>query len=128
MSAGDPARPTSARDPGRPMSAGEHPRPATTGELIWTDDPPFARNASEAVHNSQLRRNVRNATATIRQRRAGLVAETPDWQELRHAGAAIKDDVLHHLDEYLTEFERNATANGAHVTPAYAGFDGAALV
>ena len=43
------------------------------------------------------------------------MAETPDWQELRHAGAAIKDDVLHHLDAYLEEFERNATARGAHV-------------
>jgi L-lactate dehydrogenase complex protein LldF len=86
-----------------------------SGDLIWTDDPPFAQNAKHAVENSQLRRNVRDATATIRQRRAGLVAETPDWQELRHAGAAIKDDVLHHLDVYLTQFEENATANGAHV-------------
>jgi L-lactate dehydrogenase complex protein LldF len=87
----------------------------TSGDVIWTDDPPFAENAKQAVGNSQLRRNVRNATDTIRRRRAGLVAETPDWQELRHAGAAIKDDVLHHLDTYLTEFERKATANGAHV-------------
>jgi L-lactate dehydrogenase complex protein LldF len=87
----------------------------TSGDVIWTDDPPFAQNAKRAVANSQLRRNVRNATATIRERRAGLVAETPDWQELRHAGAAIKDDVLHHLDTYLTEFEQNATAKGAHV-------------
>jgi L-lactate dehydrogenase complex protein LldF len=87
----------------------------TYGDLIWTDDPPFAENARKAVENSQLRRNVRNATDTIRTRRAGLVAETPDWQELRHAGAAIKDDVLHHLDTYLTEFEKNATSNGAHV-------------
>jgi L-lactate dehydrogenase complex protein LldF len=86
-----------------------------TGELIWSEDPPFAQNAREAVNNAQLRRNVRNATATIRDRRATRVAETPDWQELRRAGAAIKDDVLHHLDHYLTEFERNATANGAHV-------------
>jgi L-lactate dehydrogenase complex protein LldF len=85
------------------------------GELIWTEDPPFPENAREAVGNSQLRGNIRKATATIRERRAGLVAETPDWQELRHAGAAIKDDVLHHLDGYLTEFERNATARGAHV-------------
>ncbi|MBV9338017.1 MAG: hypothetical protein JO243_19195, partial [Solirubrobacterales bacterium] len=54
-----------------------------TGELIWSEDPPFPENAKRAVNNSQLRRNVRNATATIRQRRAGLVAETPDWQELR---------------------------------------------
>jgi L-lactate dehydrogenase complex protein LldF len=85
------------------------------GDLIWTEDPPFAENASRSLNNAQLRRNLRNATATIRDRRAGLVAETPDWQELRHAGAAIKDDVLHHLDRYLTEFERNATARGAQV-------------
>jgi L-lactate dehydrogenase complex protein LldF len=87
----------------------------SSGDLIWTDDPPFAENAKRAVDDSQLRRNVRKATATIRERRAGLVAETPDWQELRNAGAAIKDDVLHHLDGYLEQFERNATAHGAHV-------------
>jgi L-lactate dehydrogenase complex protein LldF len=87
----------------------------STGELIWSEDPPFPANAAKAVEDSQLRRNVRKATATIRERRAGLVAETPDWQELRHAGAAIKDDVLHHLDSYLEQFERNATNAGAHV-------------
>ena len=88
-----------------------------TGELIWGDEgwpgPNFPENAKRAVENSQLRRNVRKATSTIRERRAGLVAETPDWQQLRSAGAAIKDDVLHHLDRYLEEFERNATARGA---------------
>jgi L-lactate dehydrogenase complex protein LldF len=87
----------------------------STGEVIWTDDPPFPENARRAVEDSQLRRNVRKATATIRERRAGLVAETPDWQDLRRAGAAIKDDVLHHLDTYLEQFERNATSSGAHV-------------
>ena len=52
-----------------------------TGELIWSDEgwpgPDFAHNARRAVENSQLRRNVRKATTTIRERRAGLVAETP---------------------------------------------------
>jgi L-lactate dehydrogenase complex protein LldF len=85
------------------------------GELIWSEDPPFAANAKRAVENSQLRRNVRKATGTIRERRAGLVKETPDWQQLRHAGAAIKDEVLHHLDAYLEQFEFAATARGAHV-------------
>jgi L-lactate dehydrogenase complex protein LldF len=87
----------------------------SSGELIWSEDPPFAQNASRALEDSQLRRNLRKATGTIRERRAGLVAETPDWQQLRSAAAAIKDDVLHHLDGYLEEFERNATARGAHV-------------
>jgi len=91
----------------------------STGELIWGDDgwpgPDFAENARRAVDDSQLRRNVRKATATIRERRAGLVAETPDWQRLRDAGAAIKDDVLDHLDAYLEQFEQAATARGARV-------------
>ena len=86
-----------------------------TGELIWQDDPPFPKNAAKAVENSQLRRNVRKATTTIRERRAGLVAETPDWQQLRAAGAAIKDQTLANLDTYLEQFERNATEHGAHV-------------
>jgi L-lactate dehydrogenase complex protein LldF len=87
----------------------------STGELLWTDDPSFPKNAKRAVNDSQLRRNVRKATATIRERRAGLVGETPDWQQLRHAGAAVKDQTLSHLDTYLEQFERNATNRGAHV-------------
>jgi len=91
----------------------------SSGELIWSEEgwagADFPQNAKQAVNDSQLRRNVRKATGTIRERRAGLVAETPDWRQLRRAGAAIKDDVLHHLDGYLEEFERNATARGAHV-------------
>ena len=93
------------------MSTGD----MSTGDLIWTDDPDFPQNAKSAVNDSQLRSNVRKATATIRERRAGLVAETPDWQQLRRAGAAIKDQTLSHLDTYLEQFERNATNRGAHV-------------
>ncbi len=91
----------------------------STGELIWSEEgwpgPDFPQNAKRAVNDSQLRRNLRKATGTIRERRAGQVAETPDWQQLRHAGAAIKDDVLHHLDRYLERFEQAASARGAHV-------------
>jgi L-lactate dehydrogenase complex protein LldF len=90
-----------------------------SGELIWTEPgwpgPDFSQNAKTAVHDAQLRRNLRQATGAIRQRRADLVAETEDWQDLRHAGAAIKDQTLRHLDTYLEQFERNATDRGAHV-------------
>ncbi len=85
------------------------------GETIWTEDPPFPANAKRAVGDAQLRRNIRKATSTIRQRRAGLVDEMPDWQALRTAGSAIKDDVLSHLDRYLEQFEAAASARGAQV-------------
>jgi L-lactate dehydrogenase complex protein LldF len=85
------------------------------GETVWSDDPQFPANAARAVNDSQLRRNIREATSTIRTRRARAVAELPDWPELRAAGAAIKDDVLLHLDTYLEQFEQAATSHGAQV-------------
>ncbi|HWF34380.1 MAG TPA: LutB/LldF family L-lactate oxidation iron-sulfur protein [Solirubrobacteraceae bacterium] len=85
------------------------------GEVVWSDDPPFPANARRAVNDAQLRRNIRAATTTIRERRSRLVDELPDWQALRDAGAAIKDDVLAHLDRYLEQFEQAATAHGAQV-------------
>jgi L-lactate dehydrogenase complex protein LldF len=87
----------------------------SSGDTIWTDDPPFPENARQAVNDAQLRRNLRKATTTIRERRANLIEEMSDWQQLRTAGAAIKDDVLLNLDRYLEQFERAATERGAHV-------------
>jgi L-lactate dehydrogenase complex protein LldF len=87
----------------------------SSGEVVWRDDPPFPANAKHAVGDAQLRRNLRKATTTIRERRARIVGELPDWQELRAAGAAIKDDVLAHLDRYLEQFEAAATRRGAQV-------------
>ena len=39
------------------------------------------------------------ATRTIRAKRAAVVAELPDWEALRDAGAAIKERALRHLPE-----------------------------
>src|SRR3954471_53242 len=65
--------------------------------------------------NPQLRSNLRNATDTIREKRARGCGELPDWEERREAGRGIKADVLAHLDEYLEQFEEAAQAAGAHV-------------
>jgi len=75
--------------------------PAGVGQLRGRRSFPAA--AREAVSNAQLRRNVGAATATIQAKRAEVVDELPDWAELRAAGAAIKDDVLAHLDQYLVQ-------------------------
>jgi L-lactate dehydrogenase complex protein LldF len=75
----------------------------------------FPDAARVELANVQLRTNLRNATDTIRAKRARVVAELPDWQELREAGRAIKADVLVGLEEYLLQFESAAQAAGAHV-------------
>ncbi|GAA1634013.1 LutB/LldF family L-lactate oxidation iron-sulfur protein [Nonomuraea maheshkhaliensis] len=75
----------------------------------------FPENSRKAVQDSQLRFNLRKATHTIRGKRAGVVAELPDWQELRAAGKAIKDHTLRHLDRYLVQLETAVTRAGGTV-------------
>jgi L-lactate dehydrogenase complex protein LldF len=77
--------------------------------------PSFRQTSAAAVGDAQLRHNLRKATHTIRAKRAGVVAELPDWGELRAAGQAIKDRTLRHLDHYLEQLEAAVTAAGGHV-------------
>jgi L-lactate dehydrogenase complex protein LldF len=80
-----------------------------------TETLPFPKAAHEALADAQLRANLRNATETIRDKRARVVGEVPDWEALREAGRAIKADVLARLDEYLLQFEAAVEAAGGHV-------------
>lgn len=78
-------------------------------------DEPFPVAARRALADSQLRRNLTKATTTIRAKRARVVAELPDWEELREAGRAIKARTLAGLDGYLEQLEREVTARGGTV-------------
>ncbi|HEV8685636.1 MAG TPA: LutB/LldF family L-lactate oxidation iron-sulfur protein [Gaiellaceae bacterium] len=75
----------------------------------------FPAAARDALRDTQLRHNLGVATRTIRDKRAQVVAERPDWEELREAGRALKQRVLRHLDEYLIQFERAVEAAGGSV-------------
>ncbi|MGN9777600.1 lactate utilization protein B [Micromonospora sp. H33] len=76
---------------------------------------PFPTAAREQLANPQLRANLHRATRTIRDKRLRVVGELDDWEGLRLAGAAIKDDTLSRLPELLEQFEAAATAAGAVV-------------
>src|SRR5262249_30640856 len=75
----------------------------------------FQEAAHAALADSQLRHNLRNATTTIREKRARVVAEVADWEELREAGRAIKADAMARLDELLVQFEEAVQAAGGLV-------------
>src|ERR1700754_4312683 len=76
---------------------------------------PFPTAARRELGDQQLRRNLRKATHTIRDKRLRVVGEVPDWELLRVAGAAIKDAVLARPPALLTQSEAAATAAGATV-------------
>ncbi len=75
----------------------------------------FATLAHTELRNTQLRRNIRKATTTIRARTARITAELPDWEALRDAGQAIKAATLHDLDTHLLLLEDRVTAAGGTV-------------
>ncbi|MFI5613600.1 lactate utilization protein B [Amycolatopsis sp. NPDC051903] len=77
--------------------------------------PAFPAAAREALADTQLRRNLAHATGTIRAKRATVVGEVEEWEELRLAGAAIKDNTLRRLDEHLLTLEAALQAHGATV-------------
>jgi L-lactate dehydrogenase complex protein LldF len=55
------------------------------------------------------------ATATIQAKRLRAIAEMDDWEPLRSAGAAIKDDALAHLPDLLVQLEERVVHAGGVV-------------
>ena len=75
----------------------------------------FPQRARVALRDTQLRENLARATDTIREKRARAVAEVPDWEDLRTAGAGMKDAALSALDERLIELEERVEERGGTV-------------
>ncbi len=90
--------------------------------------PAFPTAARAALADTQLRRNLAHATSTIRAKRLNVVGEVPEWEELRLAGAAVKDQALLDLDQHLLRLEESLTANGAIVHWARDAAEACAIV
>ena len=80
--------------------------PARADRAMTDAARPFPEAAREALADAQLRRNLRTATTTIREKRAAVVAERDDWEALREAGRRIKAQAVRHLDRHLEDLER----------------------
>ena len=75
----------------------------------------FPAAARVALTDTQMRRNVGKATDTIRTRRAERVAEVPDWEDLRDAGAGIKARAMATMPEQLLALEASVIRAGGQV-------------
>ena len=78
-------------------------------------DEPFPQAARTALANPQLRRNLQHATTTIRGKSGRVIAELPDWEELRSAGSALKAYTMANLPRLLEQLEEKVTAAGGVV-------------
>ncbi|MBV8808861.1 MAG: iron-sulfur cluster-binding protein [Acidobacteriaceae bacterium] len=83
------------------------------GHAAEAEDFPMA--AKKLLQNRQLRDNLRHATDVIRGKRAKVVNELPDWEELRSAAHEVKEHVLRYLGSYLEQFEQKCKQAGGQV-------------
>jgi L-lactate dehydrogenase complex protein LldF len=104
---------TATVPPRAPTFLGLPTAPRGVGHL--RGDQSFPDAARAALRDGQLRANLGHATSTIRDKRARVVAELPDWAQLREAGRALKAATMARLDEHLEELERQVTARGGVV-------------
>ena len=88
----------------------------------------FPAAAKRALGDSQLRANLARATSTIRDKRGRVVGEVPDWEELREAGAAVKESALLGLAEHLTSLEAAVLSAGGQVHWAKDGAEACSIV
>ncbi|WP_224399970.1 LutB/LldF family L-lactate oxidation iron-sulfur protein [Corynebacterium poyangense] len=75
----------------------------------------FTKAAHTELNKATQRRNLQKATTSIRAKRARVVSEREDWQDLREAGSGIKRQVAALMPELLEQFEEAVTKNGGHV-------------
>jgi len=75
----------------------------------------FKQNVRVALTDAQLQRALAGLPTGLVANRAAARARLPEFDDLREIGRDIKDHTLAHLDLYLEEYERNATAAGAKV-------------
>jgi L-lactate dehydrogenase complex protein LldF len=102
-------------------------KPITPDSHAWQKRS-FPEAARESLQDSQMRRNVLHATNVISNKRNRVVAEMPDWQELRESGSEIRRHALKYLDTYLLQFEEACTRAGGQVHWASNGDDANRIV
>jgi L-lactate dehydrogenase complex protein LldF len=75
----------------------------------------FRQTARVKLADPRLQAALKKLQGNFVKGRADRIAELDNFGDIRDAAAAIRDRALAHLDLYLEEFERNATARGAVV-------------
>ncbi|MCB1549711.1 MAG: iron-sulfur cluster-binding protein [Hyphomicrobiaceae bacterium] len=88
----------------------------------------FPGNAARALADHQLQRALAKVPVGFVQKRADARERLPEFEDLRNAGRDIKNHTLQHLDLYLTEYEKRATAAGAHVYWAETASDACSII
>ncbi|GIT17875.1 MAG: hypothetical protein CM1200mP39_06810 [Dehalococcoidia bacterium] len=66
----------------------------------------FRSKAAQTIGDEQVQNSLEHVYTGFYQGRINAAADTPNWEELRTKGKAIKDHTIAHLDHYLDIFQQ----------------------
>ena len=75
----------------------------------------FKQGAATALKDEKIQRNLKGLYSGFHQARISAAEATPNWEEMREQGRAIKSHTLDNLDYYLELVEANVTRAGGKV-------------
>jgi L-lactate dehydrogenase complex protein LldF len=75
----------------------------------------FRVKAAATLDNKTVLQSLEHVYTGFHEGRLTAAADTPNWEELRTKGKAIKDHTIAHLDYYLGLLADNVEKNGGHV-------------
>jgi L-lactate dehydrogenase complex protein LldF len=88
----------------------------------------FREAAAVAIADIRVQSALEGATAIFRNARAAALADLPEVEALRDHLKEVRNATLSNLAEHLEQFERQATAAGAHVHWAENGEEASRIV
>ncbi|MCI0809630.1 MAG: iron-sulfur cluster-binding protein [Chloroflexi bacterium] len=75
----------------------------------------FRSKAAQTLANKSVLQSLDHVYTGFHEGRLSAAADTPNWEELRTKGKAIKDHTIAHLDYYLGLLADNVEKSGGHV-------------
>ncbi|MDE0593171.1 MAG: LutB/LldF family L-lactate oxidation iron-sulfur protein [Dehalococcoidia bacterium] len=75
----------------------------------------FRSKAALTLADAQIQQSIEHVYTGFFEGRVIAAANTPDWEDLRTKGKAIKDHTIAHLDYYLGVFADNVEKNGGSI-------------
>jgi len=88
----------------------------------------FKSNSKAALADTQLQRALAGLPGGLVAQRTAAKARLPEFEQYRDIGRAIRNHTLEHLDLYLEEYERKASAAGAIVHWAATGSEACEII
>jgi L-lactate dehydrogenase complex protein LldF len=75
----------------------------------------FNTDATRVVGDTDQREMVQRSLSGYEKTRSSNASRFQDWESARTRAAAIKDEAIRHLDQYLVQFEEKLVARGVKV-------------